>query len=140
MLYPQNGSIAIGSRRVTPTCPVAAAVVSEAIDAPTKTTCGQSKDWYTSGATRRRRPPKRIAEIGTPSGDSHSGEMLGHCRAGAVYRALGCATGSAPFGSADLPRQSIVPAGNGSLMPSPQGRKSGGRPTVGEVEFLFSAA
>ena len=45
--------MAIGSRRVTPTAPVAAAVVSEAIVAPTKTPCCQLRDSYTSGANAR---------------------------------------------------------------------------------------
>src|SRR6266849_2383192 len=93
MLYPQNGSIASGSRRTTPTSPVAAAVVSLAIVAPTKTPCCQSNDSYINGATRARRPPKMNAEIGTPSGASHFGEMPGACCAGTVYRELGCAAG-----------------------------------------------
>src|SRR5258707_6740238 len=87
--------MAIGSRRTMPTFPVAAAVVSLAMVAPTKTPCCQSKDSYTSGATRARRPPKINAEMGTPSGASHFGEMQGDCRAGTVQRALGCAAG--PF-------------------------------------------
>src|SRR5271155_5501151 len=95
MLYPQKGSMAIGSRRVTPTSPVAAAVVSLAIVAPTNTPCCQSNDSYTSGASRARRPPKIRAEIGTPSGASHFGEILGDCCAGTAYRAFGCAAG--PF-------------------------------------------
>src|SRR5260370_8003395 len=85
--------MAMGSRRVMPTSPVMAAVVSEAMVAPTKTPCCQSKDSYTSGATRARRPPKMNAEIGTPSGASHFGEMLGDCCAGTVYRAFGGAAG-----------------------------------------------
>src|SRR5258708_19533449 len=80
--------MAIGSRRVTPTSPVAAAVVSLAIEAPTNTPCCQSNDSYTSGATRALRPPKINAEIGPPSGASHLGEILGDFRAGTVYRAL----------------------------------------------------
>ena len=84
MLYPQKGSMAIGSRRVMPTSPVAAAVVSDAIVAPTNTPCCQSNDSYTSGATRALRPPNMNAEIGTPSGASHFEEMLGDCFAGTV--------------------------------------------------------
>src|SRR5260370_23282263 len=80
MLEAQKGSVAIGSRRVMPTSPVAAAVVSLAIVAPTNTPCCQSNDSYTSGATRALRPPKINAEIGTPSGASHFGEILGDCR------------------------------------------------------------
>src|SRR5260370_18113649 len=85
----------IGSRRVMPTSPVAAAVVSLAIVAPTNTPCCQSNDSYTSGATRALRPPNITAEIGTPSGASHLGEMLGDCCARTVDRAFGCA--AAPF-------------------------------------------
>ena len=44
--------MAIGSRRTTPTAPVAAAVVSEPIVAPTNTPCSKSRLWNTSGATR----------------------------------------------------------------------------------------
>ena len=76
--------MAIGSRRVTPTAPVIAAVVSEAMPAPTKTPCCQLSDSYTSGASRARLPPKMNAEIGTPAGSSHFGEMRGACRAGTV--------------------------------------------------------
>ena len=75
MWYPQNGSIAMGSRRVTPTAPVAAAVVSDAMVAPTNTPCCQLNDSYTSGASRARRPPKINAEIGTPPGSSQRGEI-----------------------------------------------------------------
>ena len=66
--------MAMGSRRTTPTAPVAAAVVSEATEAPTRTPCCQSRASYTSGATSRRRPPNTIAEIGTPIGSSLRGE------------------------------------------------------------------
>src|SRR2546427_329512 len=91
MLYPQNGSIAIGSRRTTPTAPLCAAVVSEATEAPTKTPWFQSKAWRTSGAVRARRPPNTTAEMGTPCGSLNLGEIDGHCEAGAVKSAVGCA-------------------------------------------------
>src|SRR5260370_25147999 len=108
MLEPQKGSMASGSRRVMPTSPVAAAVVSLAIVAPKNTPCCQSNDSYTSGATRALRPPNINAEIGTPSGASHLGEMLGDCFAGTVYRAFGCA--AAPLeGSQPSPFQLITP-------------------------------
>src|SRR6476661_8158318 len=124
MLYPQNGSIAIGSRRVTPRSPVAAAVVSDAIIAPTKTPCCQSNDSNTSGATRALRPPKMNAEIGTPSGAAHFGEILGDCSAGTVYRAFGCA--AAPFAESHFsPFQLISPAGGSIPIPSHHGSRSG---------------
>src|SRR3981189_3966137 len=101
--------MAIGSLRVMPTSPVAAAVVSLAIVAPTNTPCCQSNDSYTSGTTRALRPPKMNAEMGTPSGASHFGEILGDCCAGTVYRAFGSA--AVPLdGSHGSPFQLINPA------------------------------
>ena len=93
MLYPQNGSMAKGSRRRLPTAPAAAAVVSEAMIEPRKTPCSQSLDWKTRGTTEARRPPKRMASMGTPAGSSHSEAMAGSWAAGTVKRALGWAAG-----------------------------------------------
>src|SRR5438552_15568605 len=115
--------MAIGARRVIPPLPVAAAVVSLAIVAATKTPCCQSNDSYTRGATRALRPPKMNAEIGTPSGASHFGEMLGDCRAGTVYLALGCA--AAPLdGPQPSPLQLVIPAGASLPIPSHHGSRS----------------
>src|SRR5436305_5970678 len=86
-----NGSMAIGSRRTTPTWPLAAAVVSDDRVAPMNTPCCQSRDSVTSGIVLARRPPKKIAEIGTPLGSSYSGAMIGHCAIGVQYREFGCA-------------------------------------------------
>ena len=77
-----NGSMAIGSRRTVPTLPSAAAVCSEPSVAPMKTPCCQSRAWVISGTVVLRRPPNRIAEIGTPCGSSHSGASVGHCEIG----------------------------------------------------------
>src|ERR1035438_6221171 len=99
MLYPQNGSIAKGSRRSLPTVPVAAAVVSEERIDPKKTPWFQSRDWKISGMTLARRPPKRMASIGTPAGSSHSGAIAGSWDAGdllALHRSGG------PCGGVDL--------------------------------------
>src|SRR6266404_4964609 len=138
MLYPQNGSIAMGSRRTTPTLPVAAAVVSLAMLALTKTPCCQSKASYTRGATRARRPPKINAEIGTPSGASHFGEILGDWFAGTVYRAFGCA--AAPLdGSHASPFQLISPAGASLPIPSHHGSRSEVIATFVNSVFLCSA-
>lgn len=41
-----------------------------------------------------RRPPKIMASMGTPSGDSHSGSIMGHWPAGVQKRELGWAQGS----------------------------------------------
>src|SRR5574342_272797 len=91
MLYPTKGIIAMGSRRTTPTLPVAAAVVSDPIVAAIYTPESLSNASVTSGTVSERRPPNRKAEIGTPSGFSHSGSTEGHCDAATVNRALGCA-------------------------------------------------
>src|SRR5579863_6484838 len=120
MLYPQKGSMAIGSRRVTPTAPVAAAVVSEAMVAPTNTPCCQSRASNTSGATFARRPPKMNAEIGTPSGSSKCFEIEGDCLAATVYRELGCA--ALPLlGVQRSPFQSVRLAGTAPSIPSHHG-------------------
>src|SRR3954451_23030927 len=118
MWYPQKGSIANGSRRSWPTAPAAAAVVSEAIVAPTKTPCSHERASYTSGTVAARRPPKRIAEIGTPRGSSHSGAIDGHCAAGTVKRALGGAGGRRLWGVQCEPSQSISSGGGSGVMPS----------------------
>src|SRR3954449_10548244 len=121
MLYPQNGSIANGSKRSSPTVPAAAAVFSELIVAPRKTPCSQSKAWRTSGAPLERRPPNRNASIGTPSGSSHSSAIDGHWAAGAVKRAFGCAAGPSPdSGVQSLPFQSIRWSGVSPDIPSHQ--------------------
>ena len=46
--------------------------------APMNTPCCQSRACVTSGTVVLRRPPNRIAEIGTPCGSSHSGASVGH--------------------------------------------------------------
>src|SRR5918997_4470287 len=86
-----NGSIAIGSRRTSPILPAAAAVFSLDSVAPRNTPCCQSKASLTSGMVLARRPPNRIAEIGTPAGSSHSSASIGHCAIGVQYREFGCA-------------------------------------------------
>src|SRR5438874_5966857 len=120
MLYPQNGSMANGSRRSLPTAPAAAAVVSDAMIEPMNTPCCQLNCSVTSGTTDDRRPPTRMAEIGTPAGSSHSGAMAGSCEAGAVKRALGWAAVVSDDGVQSLPRQSVRWAGFSSVMPSHQ--------------------
>src|SRR5919107_6012784 len=84
-----NVSIAIGSRRTMPTAPVAAAVVSDDSVAPMNVPCVQSRASVTSGTVVLRRPPKRIASIGTPLGSSYSGARIGHCLIGVQYRLFG---------------------------------------------------
>ncbi len=103
-----------------PTAPAAAAVVSDAMIDPRKTPWRQSNDWNTSGTTDARRPPRRIAEIGTPAGSSHSGAIAGSWAAGAVNLAFGCAAGVPLWGVQSSPRQSVRCAGGSSVMPSHQ--------------------
>src|ERR1700687_1539954 len=136
MLYPQNGSMAIGSRRTTPTAPVAAAVVSDATEAPTNTPWFQSKASSTSGATRARRPPKMNAEIGTPCGSLNFGERDGHCDAGAVKREFGCAAFSGEPFCHGRPRQSVRRSGTSPSMPSHHGQPSSVTATFVKIVFL----
>src|SRR3954462_5299345 len=120
MLYPQNGSIAIGSRRTCPTAPVAAAVVSEAMVAPTYTPWTQSNAWNTSGIVSLRRPPKMIALIGTPSPFSTAASRTGLFFIGTAKRLLGCAAFSFESGDQSLPFQSITCDGGAPSLPSHQ--------------------
>src|SRR3954451_21857939 len=119
MLYPQNGSIANGSKRSLPTAPACAAVVSDDMIEPRNTPCCHDVASVTSGTFVARRPPNRIAEIGTPFGSSHSGAIDGHCDAGAVKRAFGWAAGVSEPGVQSEPFQSTRWAG-GSPSPSHQ--------------------
>lgn len=60
----------------------AAAVASDRMVAPMNTPCCQSLDSTTRGTPAGRRPPSKMAEIGTPSALSHSSSIIGHCSAG----------------------------------------------------------
>src|SRR5919109_2340637 len=130
--------MAKGSRRSSPTLPSAAAVFSDATFAPRNTPWFQSKDSVTSGTAVARRPPKRIAEIGTPLGSSHSGAMIGHCAAGTVKRALGWAAGASDDGVQSLPFQSVRWAGVSSVMPSHQMSLSSVSATLVKTELPHS--
>src|SRR5687768_13316908 len=120
MLYPQNGSMAKGSKRSFPTSPAWAAVVSELMIEPRNTPCSQSTASVTSGTLVARRPPKRMAEIGTPAGSSHSGAIEGHWAAATVKRALGWAAGVFDSGVQSWPFQSMRWSGGVSVSPSHQ--------------------
>src|SRR6267142_5904301 len=120
MLYPQKGSIAIGSRRSCPTLPAAAAVVSLLTVAPRKVPCCQLKASVTRGTIPARRPPNRIASMGTPLGSSHSGAITGHWLAGVVNREFGCAALRPDSGVQGRRSQSISCAGFSSVIPSHQ--------------------
>src|SRR5437868_5002241 len=110
--------MANGSKRMSLVTSVAAAVFSDDMIDPRNTPCFQSYASVTSGTDVARRPPKRMAEIGTPFGSSHSGAIDGHCDAGAVNRALGCAAGSLLSGVQSRPFQSVRCEGGVSVSPS----------------------
>src|SRR5713226_3142859 len=85
-----------------------------------------------------------IALIGTPVGFSQSGSIVGHCEAGAVKRAFGCAA-FAPvsfpiFGVHLLPCQSRHSAGGASVMPSHPTPPSGVNATFVKIELVASVA
>src|SRR3954469_5667540 len=73
------------------------------------------------------------AEIGTPCGSSHFGSIEGHCDAGTVKRAFGCAARRPAFASCgvhSLPCQSIRRAGGVSVIPSHHTSPSGVNATL----------
>src|SRR5207302_9715801 len=124
-------------RRTSPTLPAAAAVFSDDIVAPMNTPCCQSRDWVTSGTVVARRPPNRIAEIGTPFGSSHSGARIGHCDIGVQYREFGCAAGSSDSGVQSLPFHEVRCSGLES-MPSHQMSPSSVSATLVKTVLPFS--
>src|SRR5438552_7827934 len=117
--------MANGSWRSDPTAPLAAAVVSLLMIAPRNVPCCHDSASLTRGTTPARRPPNRIAEIGTPVGLSHSDEMTGHCRAGVVKRALGCAALRPEAGVHGRRSQSTRAGGGVSLISSHHTSPSG---------------
>src|SRR5438552_14026063 len=129
--------MANGSRRSTPAWPSAAAVVSEPQADPRNTACSQLNASFTSGIVLGRRPPKRIAESGTPSGFCQSGSRTGHCEAGAVNREFGCAALRPQSDVHFLPSQSTAVAGAGMPESSHHTSPSGVSATL--VKMLFAA-
>ena len=97
----------MGSRLMTPSSLVAAAVVSDPILAPKNTLFCQLVPSTMRGFKCMRLEPKRIADIGTPCGFSNSGESVGHWYADTVNLELGCAHFVPEAGSQMLPCQSI---------------------------------
>src|SRR3954465_193754 len=142
MLYPQNASMAIGSRRTTPTLPVIAAVVSEPSVAAIYTPSSQVGASTMSGTVEDRRPPNTNAAIGTPCGSSQFASIDGHCDADTVKRALGCAASRPVFllssGVHSLPCQSVSRVGGWSVMPSHQTSPSGVSATLVKMTFALS--
>src|SRR5215475_6807261 len=90
------------------------------------------------------RPPKIIACSGTPFGSSQAGSIVGHCEAGAVKRAFGCAAFApvsfAICGVHFFPCQSRHSAGGSSVMPSHQTPPSDVNATFVKIVFFESAA
>src|SRR5262245_7369269 len=91
-----------------------------------------------------RRPPKMKACSGTPLGSSQAGSMVGHCEAGAVKRALGCAA-FAPLlaaisGVQRLPCQSVHSTGGSLVKPSHQTPPSGVSATLVKIVLRASVA
>src|ERR1051325_1317530 len=91
-----------------------------------------------------RRPPKMIARMGTPCGSSHDGSIVGHCDAGAVNLAFGCAAlrplSLAISGVHLLPCQSWHSFGGSSVMPSHHTPPSGVSATLVKIVFFASVA
>src|SRR5437660_9798846 len=85
-----------------------------------------------------------IALIGTPLGFSQSGSIAGHCAAGAVKRAFGCAAFApvcfASSGVHSFPCQSISFAGGSSVMPSHHTPPLGVSATFVKIVFFASVA
>ena len=131
--------MAKGSKRTSPTVPAAAAVFSDDMIEPRKTPWSQSNASVTSGTVFARRPPKRMAEMGTPCGSSHLEEIAGHCDAGAVNRALGWAAGVSLSGVQSSPFQSMRWSGAGP-MPSHQTSPSSVLATLVKMTFFAQRA
>src|SRR5215831_11478215 len=91
-----------------------------------------------------RRPPKMMALIGTPLGDSQSGSIVGHCEAGAVNREFGCAAFApvclAIAGVHLFPCQSRHSAGGSFVMPSHHTPPSGVSATLVKIVLRESVA
>src|ERR1700685_3488363 len=91
-----------------------------------------------------RRPPKMNALIGTPSGSSHAGSIDGHCAAGAVNLAFGCAAFlpvSRPIsGVHGLPCQSRHSWGGSYVRPSHHTPPSGVSATFVKIVLRDSVA
>src|SRR5882724_3506645 len=85
-----------------------------------------------------------IALIGTPFGFSQSGSIVGHCDAGAVNRAFGCAAFApvcfAISGVHLFPCQSRHSAGGSSVIPSHHTPPSGVSATLVKMLFFDSVA
>src|SRR5258708_24994122 len=130
----------LGFRSPPASLPVAAGVVSEPIVAAIYAPEPQSAASETSGTVSERRPPNTKADIGTPCGFSQSESMEGHCDAGTVKRALGCAAFLPQPGVHSLPCQSMSLAGGVSVIPSHHTSPSGVMATFVNIVLLLIIA
>src|SRR3954462_12118467 len=147
-----KGSIANGSRRTTPTAPVAAAVVSDESVAPMKTPWFQSRASVTRGIVVLRRPPERVAADGEPlrgsyscaggrallAGPSYPGARIGHWLIGVQKRLCGWLEGSSESGVQSWCFQLVRCAGGSSVMPSHQMSPSSVSATLVNTELPWS--
>src|SRR5262249_2509789 len=85
-----------------------------------------------------RRPPNRIAEIGTPLGSSYSSAMIGHCLMGAQNLELGCEDSSPLAGVQSRPFQPLRRSG-GVPWPSHPASPASGSATLGHSELPCSS-
>src|SRR5215472_2526801 len=85
-----------------------------------------------------------MALMGTPAGSCQAASIVGHCAAGAVKRALGCAAVAPVFlaicGVHLWPRQSRHFAGGSSVMPSHHTPPSGVSATLVKMVFFARVA
>ena len=118
----------------------AAAVVSDFSCVARKMPCFQSNASITSGTPSGRRPPKIIAEIGTPAGSSHLSWMMGHCRAGQQNLELGWldffVLSSPSLYFSPVHEMISVPGGVSSSRPSQKYPPSTVSPTLVKIEFF----
>src|SRR5260221_6231539 len=105
-----------------------------------KTPESQSNASVTSGTVSERRPPNRNAEMGTPSGFSHSGSIDGHWEEPTVNRAFESAAFRPQSGVHFWPCQSIRFSGGESVIPSHQTSPSGVRATLVKIVLLLIIA
>src|SRR3954462_11671892 len=97
----------------------------------------QSRASVTSGTVVLRRPPNRMASIGTPRGSSYSGARMSHCLIGVQYRELGWLESSSDSGVHGSPFQDVAFAG-GFSRPSHHTSPSSVRATLVKTELPFS--
>jgi hypothetical protein len=107
---------------------------------PKNVPCCHDSASVTSGTTDARRPPNRMAEMGTPLGFSQSGDTTGHWRMGVVKRALGCAALRPLVGVHGRRSQSMRCAGGVAVMSSHHTSPSGVMAQLVKMELRRTCA